>query len=131
ISIAYAPPREGIMLGIFDLLKARKNHNRSKPLVASPRPCIEPMEDRLLLAGNGLAATYFNNADLTGASVSRTDATVNFNWANGSPNSAIAPDTFSARWTGQIQATKTQAYTFYTYSDDGVRLWVDGKQIIN
>jgi hypothetical protein len=119
------------MLGIFDLLKARKNRKCSKSLAPSHRARFEAMEDRLLLAGNGLAATYFNNADLTGTSVARTDATVNFNWANGSPNSAIAPDSFSARWTGQIQADKSQTYTFYTYSDDGVRLWVDGKQIIN
>src|SRR5260221_12546429 len=106
------------MLGIFDLLKVRKNRKCSKNVAPSPRAAIEAMEDRLLLAGNGLAATYFNNADLTGTSVSRTDATVNFNWANGSPNSAIAPDTFSARSTGQIQAAKTQAYTFYTSTDD-------------
>ncbi len=25
----------------------------------------------------------------------------------------------------------TGTYTFYTMSDDGVRLWVDGQQIIN
>jgi hypothetical protein len=121
------------MLGIFALLKARRrNRNLAQAATAAlARPSMEQVEPRLLLAGHGLAATYFNNADLTGASVARTDATVNFNWGNGSPNSAIAADTFSARWTGQIQADKTQTYTFYTYSDDGVRLWVDGKQIIN
>jgi hypothetical protein len=125
------------MLGVLALLKRRL----STPTLASTpqdssrglprRAKIEQVEPRLLLAGNGLAATYFNTADLTGTTVSRTDATVNFNWANGSPNAAIAPDSFSARWTGQVQADKTQTYTFYTTSDDGVRLWVNGKQIIN
>jgi hypothetical protein len=81
--------------------------------------------------GTGLTGQYFDNKDLTGASVSRTDATVNFTWGLGSPASSIAVDTFSARWTGQVQAQHTQTYTFYVTSDDGARLWVNGVQIIN
>src|SRR4051812_49093550 len=87
---------------------------------------IEALEGRTLLAGNGLAAVYFNNADLTGSTVSRTDATVNFNWAGAKPANTIAGDTFSVRWTGQVQANYSQTYTFSTVSDDGVRLWVNG-----
>jgi hypothetical protein len=118
------------MLGTLQLLRNRKLRQAIDALFA-PRPIMEAIEERLLLSGNGLSAIYFDNADLTGKSVSRTDATVNFNWYNGSPNSAIAPDSFSARWTGQILADKTQTYTFYATADDGVRLWIDGKQIIN
>ena len=81
--------------------------------------------------GTGLSATYFNNADFTGTVVSRIDATVDFNWGTGSPASSIAVDTFSARWTGQVEAPVTGAYTFYTVSDDGVRLWVNGQQVVN
>ena len=50
--------------------------------------------------GNGLSATYYNNADLTGTSVSRIDPAVNFNWQQASPVAGIAAGTFSARWTG-------------------------------
>jgi hypothetical protein len=82
-------------------------------------------------SGTGLSATYFDNADFTGAAVSRVDPTVNFSWGSGSPASAIGVDTFSARWTGQIEAPYTGAYTFYTVSDDGVRLWVNGVQLVN
>ena len=81
--------------------------------------------------GTGLAATYYNNADFTGTTVVRTDPTVNFDWASGSPAAAIAVDTFSARWTGQVQAQASETYTFYTQSDDGVRLWVNNVQVIN
>ena len=38
---------------------------------------------------------------------------------------ASASDTFSVRWTGQVQPQFTETYTFYTQSDDGVRLWVN------
>src|SRR6187551_906647 len=85
-----------------------------------------------LSTGTGLRADYFNNQALTvPAAVSRTDATVNFNWGSGSPAAAIAVDHFSARWTGQVEALFTQTYTFFTTSDDGVRLWVNGQQLIN
>ena len=69
--------------------------------------------------------------DFTGTTVSRTDGTVNFDWASGSPDPAIAADTFSARWTGQVQPQFSETYTFYTQSDDGVRLWVNNVPIVN
>ena len=81
--------------------------------------------------GTGLTAAYFNNADFTGAMVSRVDPVVDFNWGTGSPATGIAVDTFSTRWTGQVEAPFTGAYTFYTVSDDGVRLWVNNQQIVN
>jgi len=81
--------------------------------------------------GTGLAAEYFDNMDLTSLKLTRTDATVNFDWGYGSPSSTIASDTFSARWSGQVEAQKSETYTFYTQSDDGVRLWVNGVQLVN
>jgi hypothetical protein len=56
---------------------------------------------------------------------------VDFNWGTGSPDPSIAADNFSARWTGQVQPVSTQAYTFYTVSDDGVRLWVNNQLVID
>lgn len=81
--------------------------------------------------GTGLAATYFDNSDFTGASKARTDATVNFDWGTGSPDGTIGADSFSARWEGEVQAMEAGTYQFQTHSDDGVRLWVNGAQVIN
>ena len=81
--------------------------------------------------GNGLSATYYNDIAFTGATVTRLDPTVDFVWGSGSPAAAIGADTFSARWTGQVEAQFTGTYTFYTVSDDGVRLWVNGQPVIN
>lgn len=80
--------------------------------------------------GTGLSATYFDNRDFTGASVTRIDPTIDFTWT-GSPASGIGVDTFSVRWTGQVQPQFTGTYTFYTVSDDGVRLWVNGQQLVD
>ncbi len=82
-------------------------------------------------SGNGLTAQYFDNADFTNLKVTRVDPTVDFSWAYGSPDASIAPDTFSARWTGKIQPKFSETYTFSTTSDDGVRLWVNGQEIVN
>ena len=81
--------------------------------------------------GTGLSATYFNNSDFTGTSIARVDPTVDFVWGSGSPATAIGVDTFSARWMGQVEAPFTGTYTFYTVSDDGVRLWVNNQLIVN
>lgn len=83
-------------------------------------------------SGTGLNAEYFNNMALTGTpALTRTDATVNFDWADGNPGSPIGNDNFSVKWTGKVQPQYSENYTFTTRSDDGIRLWLNGTQIIN
>jgi hypothetical protein len=81
----------------------------------------------------GLAAQYFNNTNLAGNAVlSRLDPQVNFNLAGGSPAPGIInADNYSARWSGSILSSASGSYTFYTISDDGVRLWVNEQLLIN
>jgi hypothetical protein len=81
--------------------------------------------------GTGLKGEYFDNVDFTALRVTRTDPTVNFDWGSGAPDVSLAADTFSVRWTGFVQPEFGQTYTFYTRSDDGIRLWVNGQQIVN
>ncbi|MBP2114946.1 PA14 domain-containing protein [Paenibacillus silagei] len=81
--------------------------------------------------GVGLKGEYYDNLEMNGLKLTRTDATVNFNWIEGSPDSQIGPNTFSVRWTGTIKPRYSEPYTFYLNADDGVRLWIDGKLILN
>lgn len=81
--------------------------------------------------GTGLTGTYYNNKDFTGTSIQRVDPRVNFEWGYNPPASQIAEDTYSVRWTGQVQAQYTETYTFTARTDDGVRLWVNNQLIIN
>ena len=69
--------------------------------------------------------------DSSGASVSRVDAKVDFAWGWGSPAASIGSDDFSVRWTGELQPRYSETYTLSTVSDDGVRLWVDGRLLID
>jgi hypothetical protein len=80
---------------------------------------------------NGLSAEYFNSANLAGLTFTRTDAMVNFDWANGGPGAGLGSDNFSVRWSGRVQPRYSETYTFSTISDDGVRLWVNGQQLVN
>lgn len=85
-----------------------------------------------LAGGIGLKGEYFGNRDLSGTPVlSRTDLLVDFNYGDNSPALAVPNDNFSARWTGQILAPETGNFRFHTYSDDGVRLWVNGSLVID
>lgn len=48
-----------------------------------------------------------------------------------SPTAAIGPDTFSAQWTGWVNCDFAESYTFSTFSDEGVRLSIDGTLVID
>ena len=80
--------------------------------------------------GGGMRADYFKGLNLSNLVLSRIDPQIDFTWAE-APDEAVGADNFSVRWTGEVEAAFTETYTFYTNSDAGVRLWVDGKQLVN
>ena len=80
---------------------------------------------------NGLVGSYFNNITLTGTPVLTRNEAVNFSWGTASPGTGVNANNFSARWTGTVAPATTGTYRFQTNSDDGVRLWVNGVQVIN
>ncbi|BAY47670.1 G-D-S-L family lipolytic protein [Scytonema sp. HK-05] len=84
---------------------------------------------------SGLEASFYNNVSLSGTPVlSRVDQAIDFNWKSGSPGSGVNSDAFSGRWTGSINFPKAGEYKFMTdttQSDDGVRMWIDDKLILD
>ncbi len=81
--------------------------------------------------GNGLVVEYFDNQDFTGPSIKRIIETVNFDWGDGTPATDVQPDTFSARFTGELSAPTTGTYTLYATADDGVRLSINNQEVLN
>jgi|GEM_PF-412804 len=79
----------------------------------------------------GLMGTYFYDRDLREPVLQRLDATVNFDWGRGHPHPAMEDHDFSVRWTGTVQAPASGTFTFYLVSDDGSRLWVNDRLIID
>lgn len=80
--------------------------------------------------GEGLTGTYFNGENFEEKVAERVDAVIDFDWGTGSPLSGVNDDNFTVRWEGQIQPSFNGHYTFYA-TCDGVKLWVDGKLLID
>ncbi len=74
---------------------------------------------------------YFNNTTLSGnPALVRDDQDINFDWGVGAPDPAVAADNFSIRWRRTLPFVAGD-YVFTTYTDDGVRVYLDGVLIID
>jgi hypothetical protein len=80
---------------------------------------------------NTTSAQFTNVSFNTAATLTRTDAVMNFNWASVAPDPSIGRTTFAARWTGSVQPQFNETYTFYATADDGIRLWVNGQKLVD
>jgi hypothetical protein len=84
--------------------------------------------------GTGLTGRYYANQPRTFVdppTLIRIDPTINFNWNTNSPDPRIGLTDYTIRWTGSVQPQFNETYTFYTTTDDGMRLWVNGQLIID
>ena len=74
-------------------------------------------------------AEYFGNQELKGEPVVvREEKTIDFKLKRKSgPVEGVAHDHFSARWTGTVKVSESGPVVFGTASDDGSRVYVDGK----
>lgn len=81
--------------------------------------------------GQGLQGQYFKGKQFETPVLSRIDDEINFNWGDNSPDPVVPNDQFSVRWIGQIEPLYSELYTFHLKSDNGRRLWIDNKLVID
>jgi len=94
----------------------------------------EPIEPPTPTPGdesNGLAYKYYEGSwdklpDFSKLNVVKEGTVSNFNLSSRNRN-----DKFGFRFDGYIEITKAGEYTFYTTSDDGSKLFINGKQIVD
>jgi len=79
----------------------------------------------------GLLGLYYSGRNFNELKLVLTDYEIDFDFGDQSPDRLIEDDNFSISWSGVVKADYTTEYTFYTSSDDGVRLWVGGKKVID
>ncbi|MCZ4694443.1 choice-of-anchor L domain-containing protein [Ancylomarina euxinus] len=90
------------------------------------------IEDKCSPSLFNLTAEYYQGMDFQNLIYSESVTKINSSWGTGSPNTALlGNDYFSIRYSGDFVVPKTGDYTFYTTSDDGVRLIIDGSNVIN
>jgi hypothetical protein len=102
-----------------------------KTATANVNVVISNTTDPVSQPVNGLLGEYYDNSDLTGLIMTRVDPYIDWNWGSGSPDPKIGVGSFSVRWSGKLVPKSSELVTFYTTSDDGVRLWVNGQQLVN
>jgi len=88
----------------------------------------------------GLKGEYFDNADFDGRPrITRVDRTIDFDWDHVAPYSALDPNHYAVRWTGELVPPGAGDYTLVVHVDrcfdcrghDPVRLYLDGKKLID
>ena len=81
---------------------------------------------------NGLHAEYFNNVFLAGSPLlNRVDKHIDFMWTLSSPDDRLEKDQYSVRWKGEISVPKSGTYQIGLEGNDGFRLYLDGKLLID
>jgi beta-glucosidase len=142
-----------VLAGIRAAVSARTRvlYTRGAPLVEGRMDpgAVEAIDAEFLSpsAGakeHGLRGEYFKNRNLAGPpALVRVDSKVDFLWYRGSPtdeaaargevtrDQALGVDDFSVRWTGQLVAPATGTYSIHLSGDDGYRLYVDGRLVID
>jgi hypothetical protein len=88
-------------------------------------------------SGNGLKAEYFDNQQLEGRPIVRTDRQIAFQregWEGRFLRGEVGDnngDNYSCRWTGFLQPTRSGEYTLTFEVNDGGRVWFDGRLVID
>ncbi|HEX8336688.1 MAG TPA: glycoside hydrolase family 3 C-terminal domain-containing protein [Pyrinomonadaceae bacterium] len=83
-------------------------------------------------SARGLKGEYFDNKELQGAPVAtRTDERLNFDWFTDAPVPDVNTDNFSARWTGYFVPPSSGKYQFGVRADDGVRVFLDDRTVVD
>lgn len=103
---------------------------RGAPLPPIPSENLFPPDAKP--GEHGLKGDYFNNMDMSGQpTLVRLDKQILFDWGSGPPDSTVNADHFSVRWTGKLVPSVSGIYKLSSTTDDGVRLYIDGKLLVD
>ncbi len=83
------------------------------------------------ITGTGLLGQYYSDQSFTTLKLTQVDPRIAFYWGSNPPAPSMPASNFSVRWTGQVLAQTTEAYTFTLRAHDGARLWINGQLVID
>jgi len=103
------------------------------PMSVVPTQYLFPVQKGKSFAPNqpktGLLGAYYQNRFFYVDAALKVDAKMDF--APVTPPQKFPDKNYSVRWTGQIMPPHDGEYTFKITTDLGVRLWVDGRLVVN
>lgn len=79
----------------------------------------------------GLKGEYYTGTNFERKVLTRVDRQLNFDWMERGPAPGMPESYYSIRWTGKLLAPATGQYRFYAKVDDGIRIWVGNKKIMD
>jgi WD40 repeat protein len=81
----------------------------------------------------GLVAEFFADGNLVPEKkvTARIDYQTNFDWKTGSPEAGVPANNFSIRWHGYLYAPRPGRYTLVVAADDGARLYLDDRLVLD
>jgi len=124
-------PVDGITKRAGDKITVQFASGDSDNYIYIPNADLIPEGDD---SGHGLLGEYFTNPNLEGTPAkTRTDQLVDFNFT-AQPDTlmpGVGPENFSVRWKGKLVAPTTGHYQLAVMADDGCRLFLDGKKVID
>lgn len=86
---------------------------------------------RQAIAQTGMKGEYYNGTNFEEKVLTRIDPEIHFNWFQQSPAPGVNQSYFSVRWTGKLLAPASGKYEFSARVDDGIRVWVGQRKIID
>ena len=75
--------------------------------------------------------TWIKNGEERPVAVERIDPEIDFDWVRNTPVKPIKEDDFTVTWTGFARPDFTGDYLFEAKADDGIRVWIDNKLVID
>lgn len=84
-----------------------------------------------LQAQSGLVGEYYTGTNFEHKVLTRVDPQIRFDWTGRKPVPGLSESYFSVRWTGKLLAPASGTYDFSATVDDGIRLWVGNRKVID
>lgn len=84
-----------------------------------------------VLAQSGLVGEYYTGTNFEHKVLTRVDPKIRFDWTGRKPVPGLGESYFSVRWTGKLLAPVSGKYDFSALVDDGIRVWVGNRKIID
>lgn len=123
---------------VYDALKKKVSnetvitYDKGCEIMASPTELVSSDFLKTNDGLRGLRGEYFNNDELAGEpAFVRVDSVIDFIWDRISPiTGSDMGEPFSIRWTGKLKAEYSAIYTLNLLSNDGARVYINGRKLI-
>jgi hypothetical protein len=120
----------------LEIIQTANNSHGMKVGTDSPLPPTPmPDSDMQVGDGSGLKGDYYIGRRFNQFVFSRADANINFAFdqlPDRTPSPRITSGSeYTVRWTGKIAAKYSETYTLFATVDDGIRVWIDHKLIVD